>query len=106
MLSKIVRRGLVTANALRVPRFRYRSLSSAAPGQASTAPSSNDADTHFGFQTIKEQDKERMVGEVFRRVADKWVTAMRPDIGQQRHREAFSLSRPFGLFVKDAAMTL
>jgi DNA topoisomerase IB len=47
-----------------------------------------------------------MVGEVFRRVADKWVTAMRPDISQQQHHETFAFSRPFGLFVKDAAMML
>ena len=43
-----------------------RALSDASRGTASQ-------ETHFGFQTVKSDEKERLVGEVFRRVADKYV---------------------------------
>lgn len=42
---------------------------------SSGASGTTGATTHFGFRTVDESDKEKMVGEVFRRVADKYVRA-------------------------------
>ncbi|KAL2916422.1 hypothetical protein HK105_204178 [Polyrhizophydium stewartii] len=42
------------------------------PGSGSGSPGSTDETTHFGFRTVRKDDKETLVGEVFRNVADKY----------------------------------
>lgn len=37
-----------------------------------SADSSSDSTTHFGFQTVPERDKQKLVEDVFRRVADNY----------------------------------
>jgi ubiquinone/menaquinone biosynthesis C-methylase UbiE len=33
---------------------------------------SNSSTTHFGFKTVKQEEKEQLVGQVFSKVADKY----------------------------------
>jgi len=41
-------------------------------------PSAGSGDrTHFGFQTVDTTEKQRMVGDVFRRVAERYVNTNR-----------------------------
>ncbi|POM80674.1 Ubiquinone/menaquinone biosynthesis methyltransferase ubiE, partial [Phytophthora palmivora] len=59
---------LAVRRAPRAARF-LRSLSTSASSSGTSAPHSGST-THFGFQQVAEEDKERMVASVFHNVAE------------------------------------
>ncbi|KAG3116426.1 hypothetical protein PI124_g17321 [Phytophthora idaei] len=64
---------LVLRRAPRAARF-VRSLSTAAssPSDAASTSHAGSTTTHFGFQQVPEEDKERMVASVFHNVAEQY----------------------------------
>lgn len=68
MAARSVGRALSASVA---PSVSSHPFSATASARSAGDDGSNAKTTHFGFQTVREEEKANMVGSVFRRVAEK-----------------------------------
>lgn len=61
----------VAPAAALLPSLAAKAATTARSFSSDSTGSSSGKQTHFGFSTVDEREKEKLVGEVFRRVADR-----------------------------------